>query len=361
MEEPAKTESEAGEAKPESRAGVPAARPKKGAGWGLAVLSILALFVAAGFSGYTWYETRARLGATQEEVARRLRDVETESRDARVYARQVQEGQRELQAKVAQLDGRLTESQSQQGALESLYQELSRGRDEWQLSEVEQVLAIASQQLQLLGSVRSALLALQLADSRLARSGRPQFVPIRRALARDIERLKASPLPDVAGMSVKIDALAGRADKLPLRFDERGGQGERAGVAAESRAEGFWSRLGGEVWGELKQLIVIRRVDDGGPELLAPPQEYFLRENLRLHLLNARLSLLMRDESGYREHLRASEAWVRRYFDPRSKLTVDALAQLKELASAPLAGDLPSISESLEAVRSYKARRERGS
>ena len=86
-----------------------------------------------------------------------------------------------------------------------------------------------------------------------------------------------------------------------------------------------------------------------------------MRENLRLRLLNARLSLLMRDEAGYREHVRAAESWVRRYFDPRSKLTSDALAQLKELASAPLGADLPSISESLEAVRGYKARRERGS
>jgi uroporphyrin-3 C-methyltransferase len=364
MEEPGKTESEAGQTKAETQAGTAGAqipRPQRGAGWRVAVLAVLGLFLAAGFAGVSWYETRVRIGATQEEVARRMRDIETESRDARAYAHQVQEGQRELQAKVAQLDGRLAESQNQQVALEALYQELSRGRDEWQLAEVEQVLAIASQQLQLSGNVRAALLALQLADSRLARSDRPQFLPIRRAIARDIERLKASPLLDIVGMSVKIDALAAGVDKLPLRFEERGVQSEQAGGAAEPGVEGFWSRLGREVWGELKQLIIVRRVDDAEPELLAPSQEYFMRENLRLRLLNARVSLLMRDEAGYREHLRASEAWVRRYFDSRSKLTVGALVQFKELASAPLGADLPSISESLEAVRGYKARRERGS
>jgi len=367
MEEPRKNETEAGDAKPESRAGAagetvaPAAPPKTGGGRWLATFAMLASLLAAGFAGFTWYETRVRIGATQEEIARRLRDIETESHDARVFARQVQEGQRELQDKIAQLDGRLNESKSQQGALEALYQELSRGRDEWELSEVEQVLAIASQQLQLLGNVRSALLALQLADSRLARGGRPEFAPIRRALARDIERLESSSLLDVTGMSVRIDALASRVDKLPLRFAERGAPAERVGATTAEGASGLWSRLGSEVWGELKQLIVIRRVDGGGPELLAPSQEYFLRENLRLQLLNARLSLLMRDESGYREHVRASDAWVRRYFDPQSKLTVDALGQLKELATAPMIGDLPSISESLEAVRKFRARRERKS
>ena len=366
MEETGKAAPEAREAKPDTGtvpANAVAARPHRGGGWRIAVLAILALLVAAGFAGFSWYDTRNRIGATQEELARRLRDIENESRDARAYARQAQEGQRELQAKVAQLDGRLAESQNQQVALEALYQELSRGRDEWQLAEVEQVLAIASQQLQLAGNVRAALLALQLAESRLARSDRPQFMPIRRALARDVERLKALPLLDVVGISVKIDALAVRVDKLPLRFEERSAPPERTGAASEAGtgAETFWSRLGSEVWSELKQLIVVRRVDGAEPELMAPSQEYFLRENLRLRLLNARLSLLMRDEAGYREQLRASEAWVRRYFDPRSKLTTEALAQLKELSAVPLAADLPSISESLEAVRSYKARRERGS
>ena len=366
MEEPGKTESQEREAKPDRETepeSTPALRQHKGAGWRLAALAVLLLFLAAGFAGFTWYDTRNRIGATQEELARRLRDIETESRDARAYSRQAQEGLRELEGKVAQIDGRLAESQNQQVALEALYQELSRGRDEWQLAEVEQVLAIATQQLQLSGNVRAALLALQLAESRLARSDRPQFLPIRRALARDVERLKALPLLDVAGTSVRIDALAVLVDKLPLRFEERATQPEREGAAAEADtgAGSFWSRLGGEVWVELKQLIVVRRVDSAEPELLAPSQEYFLRENLRLRLLNARLSLLMHDEAGYREQLRASEAWVRRYFDPRSKLTADALARLKELATVPLAAELPSISESLEAVRGYKARRERGS
>src|SRR5918911_1014816 len=110
------------------------------------------------------------------------------------------------------LDARLAEWQSQQLALEALYQELSRNRDEWQLAEIEQVLAIASQQLQLARNVRAALLALQLAEARLARADRPQFVPIRRALARDIERLKTLPVLDLPGMSMRIDTLAAQVE-----------------------------------------------------------------------------------------------------------------------------------------------------
>ena len=168
-----------------------------------------------------WLDARQRIDATQQELARRLRDIEADAREARSVARQSEEAQRDTRAKLVQLETRLAESQSHQLALEALYQELSRNRDEWQLAEIEQVLAIASQQLQLAGNVRAALLALQLAEQRLARADRPQFTPIRRALARDIDRLKTLPTLDLAGMTTRIDNLAAKVDTLPLAFDER--------------------------------------------------------------------------------------------------------------------------------------------
>jgi len=328
----------------------------------LALLTLIAVILAAGLAALFWVDARQRIGGTQEELARRLRDIEGDVREARSTARQSQELLREAQAKIGQLESRLAESQSQQLALEALYQELSRNRDEWQLAEIEQVLAIGSQQLQLAGNIRAALLALQLAEARLARADRPQFVPIRRALARDLERVKALPAVDIAGMSTRLNSLVAAVDSLPLAFDERS-EREPAAKSGPADAErgfwSFWSRLGSEIRSELRSLVVVRQVNTPDPPLLPPTQAYFLRENLRLRLLNARLSLLMRDEAGYREDMRAAQAWVRRYFDTRSKQTADALAQLKALSSASLSFEMPSISESLEAVRGFKSRRER--
>jgi len=325
----------------------------------LAVLALAAVLLAAGFALLSWLDTRRSIATTQEELARRLREIESDARDARLAARQAQEATREAQVRLGQLDARLAEWQSQQLALEQLYQELSRNRDEWQLAEIEQVLAIAAQQLQLAGNVRAALLALQLAEQRLARADRPQFMPIRRALARDIDRLKTLPTLDLAGMSMRIDNLAAQVDTLPLAFDERAESNPPAKEAAAAGERGFWSRLSAEVWNELRQLVVVRQVGNAEPPLLPPSQAYFVRENLRLRLLNARLSLLARDEAGYREDLRTAQRWIQRYFDPRSKQTADALNQLKQLSSTTVSFELPSITESLEAVRGYKSRRER--
>jgi len=319
-------------------------------------LALVALALATGLAVLFWVDTRGRIDSTQQEVARRLRDVESDAREARALARQSQDTVRDAQARVGQLEARLAESQSQQLALEALYQELSRNRDEWQLAEIEQVLAIAEQQLQLAGNVRAALLALQLAEARLARTDRPQFAPIRRALARDIERLKALPAIDFPGMILRIDSLLAAVDSLPLAYEERAAPEKKPAAAAE---RGFWSRLGGDIWTEIRGLVVVRELSSPEPPLLAPQQAWFLRENLRLRLLNARLSLLARDEAGYREDLRVSQSWVRRYFDPRSKQTVDTLAQLKQLSSVSISFEMPTISESLDAVRNFKSRRER--
>ena len=332
---------------------LPASPPRA---WRAPVLVLIALALAVGLASLFWLDARQRIGATQEELARRLRDIESDAREARSVARQAQEASRESQAKAAQLEARLAESQSQQMALEALYQDLSRNRDEWQLAEIEQVLAIASQQLQLAGNVRAGLLALQMAEARLARADRPQFVPIRRALARDIDRLKSLPAVDFAGMSARIDGLIAAADSLPLAFDERV---ERPAPARETAAGGFFARFAADVWNELRQLVVVRRMDKSEPPLLPPSQAYFLRENLRLRLFNARLSLLTRDEAGYREDLRAAQAWIQRYFDGKSRQTADALAQLKGLSSATVSFEMPTISESLDAVRGFKSRRAR--
>jgi uncharacterized protein HemX len=336
---------------------VPAAPPP--APTRLPFLVLLAVLLAAGLAALAWLDSRNRINATQEELARRLREIESDSREARTLSRQAQEALRESQVKVAQLENRLAESQSQQLALEALYQELSRNRDEWQLAEIEQVLAIASQQLQLARNVRAALLALQLAESRLSRTDRPQFAPIRRALARDIERLKAAPVVDFPAVANRIDGLIASVDGMPLAFEERTERPAPAAKDAGGAERSFLSLLGAEVWGELSQLVVVRKIGPAEPPLLPPTQAYFVRENLRLRLLNARASLLSRDEAGYREDLRASLTWVQRYFDPKSKQTADAVAQLKQLSAVSITFEMPTITESLEAVRGYKSRRER--
>src|SRR3954462_14131233 len=241
---------------------------------------LLAVALTAALATLYWIDVRQRLSGAQHELAGRLRAAEEGAREAGPAARAAQDSLLASQSRIAALEARLADSQSQQLALEALYSDLTRNRDEWQLAEIEQVLAIASQQLQLAGNVRAALLALQLAEARLARTDRPQFVPIKRALTRDIERLKALPAIDFPGMSMRIDSLVASVDALPLAFDERAERLVAAKEAAGAAERGFWARLGAEIWSELKQLVVVRQMTSPEPPLLPPSQAWFLKENL---------------------------------------------------------------------------------
>jgi uroporphyrin-3 C-methyltransferase len=306
---------------------------------------------------WQWYDTRSQIGAIREELGQRLRASDNAAGESLLLAKQAQEAVREAQAKLTVLENKIAESQSQQVALEALYQELSRSRDEWALAEIEQILTVATQQLQLAGNVQAALLALQTAEGRLARSDRPQFIPLRRVLNRDIERLKAAPNLDIAGMALRLDNLIASVDSLPLQFDERMQSSPKP--AGPEGANGVWTRVLIEVWDEMKQLVRIRNMDRPDAALLAPTQAYFLRENLQLRLLNARQALLARDPARFRMDLQTATAWMTRYYDIRAKSTAMALASLRQLSAGSINVELPTIADSLAAVRNFKVSREK--
>ena len=307
-----------------------------------------------------WMDTRMQVASLQQELARRLADSESMAREGRGQTRQMQESLTAQLAKISILEARLAETQSQAVALEAMYQELSSSRDERLLAEVEQAVVIAMQQLQFSGNVEAALIALQGAEGRLARSLQPQFLPVRKLIARDIERLKGIPGANISGLSLKIESVVTAVDGLPLAYEQRPKPvAPKAGADARPVNLDFWRELGAELWRELRQLVRIERIDHGDPALLAPQQSYFLRENLKLRLLNARLALLQRDGRVYREEIRQAREQLDRYFDGRAKPVQAAQSTLATLAGTDVSFDLPGLAESLTVLRNLKLARER--
>ena len=182
---------------------------------------------------------------------------------------------------------------------------------------------------------------------------RPQFLPLRRALARDIERLKAVPFVDVSGMSVKLDQAVATIDKLPLSRDERLPPPVDEPPAAEPSG---WQRLARDIWNEVRQLVRIEVSERPAAPLVPPNQEYFLRENLKLRLLSARVALLNHEDEAFKADVIAAEAWLRQYFDTRTKGVQTLQAVLKQLVATPtVGGDIPDLARTLDAMRVLRA------
>lgn len=321
----------------------------------LALWAWVALLAIAAAIAAAWLDARHGQRELRVELAKRLTEIDGSQQATRAIVKDGQDNLRDAQAKIALLENRLGESQTQQAALEALYRELSPSRDEWALTEVEQVLMLASQQLQLAGNVRGALAALQVADTKLQRLDRPQFVPLRRALARDMDRLKAVPYVDVAGLSLRLDEAIGQIDALPMALDGR----LDAPPPASPQGETGWRRLLKSAWQELRQLVRIERVDHPELPLLPPEDKFFLRENLKLRLLSARFALLFRDQANFRADLTAADAWLARYFDTRSKPVQALQTLLGQLKAIDMTSELPGLAASLDAVRVLQIARDK--
>jgi uroporphyrin-3 C-methyltransferase len=325
----------------------------RGARWAVAV----ALAAAAVAVGIAW-NSQQSFSSLSRSTGGKLAELVAEFEQSRAALAQAQAALRDAQARITELETRVTDAQESRVAVEEMYRELSRSADDRMLAEVEQLLILASQQLQLAGNVKGALIALQAADQRLARADKVQVANLRRALNGDMDRLKALPLVDTVGIALKLDALVQQADTLPFVVAETL-PAARTATRVKTAEEPGYLRVARDFWAEMKSLVRIREIDASEAALLAPEHGYFLRENLKLRLLAARVALLARDEASFRDDIRASQAWIGKYFDTKARANANALATLKQLGESPVSISPPDINASLAAARAARAAREK--
>ena len=290
-----------------------------------------------------------KLSTIQEQLARQSADAGSNAVEARALARQAQEIARDVAARQAVTDTRLSEVALQRGQLEELMQSLSRSRDENLVVDIEAALRLAQQQAQLTLTAEPLLAALRTADERLARAGEPRLARLRTAVTRDMDRIKAAAVADVPGVLLRIDELARQVDDLPLA-NAVGPQAARAtqpAGAASAPALRWWHQAWSAVREEARGLVRVSRVDQPEAVLLAPEQGFFLRENLKLRLMNARLALLARQTEAARADIASASAALNRYFDPQARRTQAALASLQQIQAQLKVVELPRIDETL--------------
>jgi uroporphyrin-3 C-methyltransferase len=298
---------------------------------------------ALGFTGWHFKEQTDQNKAMQTEVAKRLAAEETLTGQLKTSVDKAHEQAEQTQQRIDQLENKVAEAESQYISLQALYQQLSSNPDEISLAEVEQTIAIANQQLQLASNPKAALIALQVADSRLARNDKPQWLALRKSINADMEKLKSLPQVDTVGMNLQLNNMILECDSFPFLVSDT----ESRNKPADKPAEGLLARI----WEEAKQLVKVRKLDAPDPALYSPTQSYFLRENLKLHLLSARLALVARDEAGFHADVKIANELLGKYFDPEAQSVVSARGMLKHLSDNVLDIALPELSSSVDSVK----------
>jgi uroporphyrin-3 C-methyltransferase len=306
--------------------------------YGLAVLTVTSLIA----TGLLWQ----RLGGIQEQLARQSADAGANAIEARALAREARELARDTAARQAVGDTKLAEIAMQRTQLEDLMQSLSRSRDENVIVDIESALRLAQQQSQLTLSPEPLLAALRAADLRLSRGAQPRMARLRAAVARDVDRIKSAPLADVPAILVRLDEITRQVDELPVANAVGVQQSGAIPGNLPTGPAGWWQRALGMITEEARGLLRVSRIEQPEAMLLSPEQAFFLRENLKLKLLNARLSLLARQTELARSDLTAANAALARYFEPGRRMQA-ALGAITQLLGQLRNVDMPRIDETL--------------
>ena len=321
-------------------------------------------------SGLLWQ----KLGNIQEELARRSLDSGAQAIEARTLAKAAQDSTRELAARLSLQENRISEVSLQRTQLEELMQSLSRSRDENLVVDIESALRLAQQQAQLTGSPVPLLAALASAQQRLQRAAQPRLSPLMRAIAKDTDRIKAASLTDVPALMIRIDELSRMADELPVA-NAMPTASPRPDPTAPAKSAGGKSSLAWADWfdmqpvkvaagraldtlrEEARKLLRVSRIDQPEAALLSPEQSFFLRENLKLRLLNARLGLLSRQTDTARADLQSASLWLGKYFDQTSRKTQAATQLLTQVLSQLKTSELPRLDDTMAALATAAAGR----
>ena len=324
-----------------------AANRPAGASWtaliGVAVLALIALLLAA----LLWQ----RLSAIQGQLARQSADSGAQALDAHSMAKQAMDLSRETAARQALSDQKLAEVAAQRSQLDDLIQSLSRARDDSLVADLDASIRLAQQQSELTGSAAPLQAALKSADQRVIRASQPRLGPVQRAIERDIDRVNSSQVIDTPGLLDKLDDLVSRVDDLPLANEvARAGEVRRGAAQPPAPAPNWWQHWLAAVQAEARNLLRVSRIEQPEAMLLSPGQSFFLRENLKLKLLNARLGLLARQMPSARADLAAASAALTRYFDPASRKTQAMAALLRQVQAQMKSAQLPRADETLAAL-----------
>lgn len=354
-----------------------AVRPWLVAGAVLLAIGLLALWMA--------WSAQQRVHELEAELVRRQQASAEQATDARSASRQAQELARDTAAKIALLEARVAENSVERSQIEALMQSLARSRDENVLADAENAIRVALQQTAITGSAEPLVLALRQVDERLARHSQPQVERVRRAVNADLERVKAVAVADIASLTIRLDEAIRQVDELPLLvMPERRPTAERRGAApktvgsgpvatppapASAAASGSlpsrwwqavverWDLVSVAVLSELRSLVRVTPIEVPEAMLVSPEQSFFLRENLKLRLLNARLSLLSRQFDTAQSDLRDARAALERYFDSNSRKVQATLALVRQVSAQARLVSVPRPDATLAAIAAAAAGR----
>ena len=327
---------------------------KSSGGRGIATGALVLSLIALGASGFLFVQGQNVLKQQEMRIGQDLNKAALGNSENAALLQSTLAKQAELDAQLSKILQNESDTAQTLDGIHRAYAELLKGRVNWLVDEIEVTLNTASQQLLLSGNVPVATAVLENVEQRLSRFEQPELLPIKQAISQDLAALKNRPYLNISATALRLDRLESAVDSLPLLVDSTM-NAQNAEPAPTSKAGSFWTRAWDNTSELVKSMVEVRKLDNNDAMLIGSEQVFYLRENLRMRLLDARLALLQHNSEVYQNDLAAIEETVKRYFDVQSPNTQTWLKEVGELKSVEIRmiSD-ESLKASLAAVRDYQ-------
>ncbi|MEQ6917976.1 uroporphyrinogen-III C-methyltransferase [Halomonas aquatica] len=329
---------------------------KRGGKSGVLAL-VLVILLAIGVAFFGW-QAWQKLDAQQQRLASLPSDVASQSALGDLKG-QIDSAETErnaaLESALSDLRGEFADYRgSVDGTLDKVLTELSREQDtderDWLHAEAAYLLRLANQRLQLERDVEGAAALLRTADARLLEADNPALVPVRREIASELAALQSVPKVDRTGLYLALNAQQEQIAGQPLAQDI---EEITADATIEEAPTGGWEQQLSRFGNELKDLVIVRKHDQALESLIAPEQESYLRQSVRLVLEQSQLALLKEEQALYEASLDKVLTLIRGYYDTDVEGVQSVIARVEELKQRSIRPELPDISGSQQALASF--------
>ena len=329
-------------------------------------LSLLAILVALGVGGAGYYfgqqqvdEFQQKLTALEAQINNKT-VVSAPAQDVKfdtTQLAQLESANKATQDKIAQVEELINAKSHELVGLQSQINKVSAQANaqqptDWLFSEADFLLNNALRKLVLDNDVDTAVSLLKLADETLAKVNNSQSAAIRSAINQDLKQLLSVAGVDQNAVMQKLSQLANTVDELPV-LDVNFGDDQNATKLSDSLSD--WAENAEKSATSFLNHFIRISPKHGADrkELLAPNQDIYLRENIRLRLQLAIMAVPRQQNELYKQSLEAVASWIRSYFDTNAEVTQSFLKSVDELSELSIYVDVPSQLQSLSMLDKY--------
>lgn len=338
-----------------------AAPQSSGGGKALSVIAILLVAALAG-GGY-YYDQQKTMASTQtinalkDQLSALQSDLQTQKRQTANLA--TQDHVADSAKSISDLVN--VRAQQQDNTIASLQGALSdiKGRrpNDWLLAEADYLIKQAGRQLWLAHDPVTSARLIETADQRIAELNDPSLMPIRQALALDLQQVKAIKRLDTEGIVLRLVSLQKTVQELPLV----------SAVLPEAQAEepkdlshdvNDWKQnLETSFKRFISQFITYKTRDGEVLPQLTTAQTFYIQENMKAKLDQAITAVHKESQPLYDEALNTAEEWAKTYYNQDSDVTKGFLDTLNQLKAQKITVEFPQKLGSQKPIEDLLAER----